>query len=266
MTSKPKRRQRGQAMSEFVAAMALMLPLVLGVIYVGKYADIKHQAIQASRYAAMERALDPHGHEADVDIQNETVARFFRDNGKFGTIKFQDKAGGATASDENPLWSQVNTKPMLGNFADVTVSLGAPANPKSLNGLATPLVTAASKTLFTGLPSGGAVEADVEVPVVNIAHFKPLKNINLKIGATTVIAGDPWNAGGAQSVADHYPKRPIAAVPARAGGFLSKLPGANLIFQWLADAPPPTIGCLKPDVVPASVATGANYQASDPCL
>ena len=50
--------QRGQAMSEFIAAMALFVPLVLGVIYIGKYSDIKHQAIQASRYAAMERALD----------------------------------------------------------------------------------------------------------------------------------------------------------------------------------------------------------------
>ena len=51
--------QRGQAMTEFVAAMAMFIPLILGVIYVFKYGDIKHQAIQASRYAAMERALDP---------------------------------------------------------------------------------------------------------------------------------------------------------------------------------------------------------------
>src|SRR5262245_24100839 len=93
--------QRGQAMSEFIAAMALFIPLVFGVIYIGKYADIKHQAIQASRYAAMQRALDPRRNRSDAAIQNETVARFFRDGGRHGIAR-DDKATGPTAGDLNP--------------------------------------------------------------------------------------------------------------------------------------------------------------------
>ncbi|TMH76766.1 MAG: pilus assembly protein [Betaproteobacteria bacterium] len=92
-------KQRGQAMSEFVVAMIAFVPLVLGVIYIGKYSDIKHQAIQASRYAAFERALDPHKHEGGTTVQDETVARFFRDGGQH-TIGFQDKATGSTRSME----------------------------------------------------------------------------------------------------------------------------------------------------------------------
>ena len=113
-------KQRGQAMSEFVVAMIAFVPLVLGVIYIGKYSDIKHQAIQASRYAAFERALDPHSHEGGTTVQDETVARFFRDGGQH-TIGFQDKATGSTRTDENPVWAQVNGNPMIGQYPDVSV-------------------------------------------------------------------------------------------------------------------------------------------------
>jgi hypothetical protein len=259
------KRQRGQAMSELAAAMALFLPLALGVIYVGKYSDIKHQAIQASRYAALERALDPHSHESATAVQNETVARFFRDGGQHA-IGFEDQASGSTRNDENPVWAQVNGDPMIGQYPDVSVAFSSqPINNSST--LLTPMDLAAK--MYSGLnPGVSAVEADVSVKVANIAHFSPLNNINLSIGATTVVASDPWNAGGAQDVANHFPSSPFPppAVPMKVAGTLLNLPVVgpllNTLVKFFVDTGMPELGCVKPDVVPDYVAQGASYDST----
>ncbi len=269
-------RQRGQAASEFVVAMAVMLPLLLGVIYLGKYSDIKHQAIQASRYAAFERALDPHAGvdphaETEQTIQDETVARFFRDAGQH-TIGFEDKATGATRGDENPLWNQLNGDPMIAKYDDVKVALSSQT---IANAQTTPLAAMnATATSFKGLVQDrnplnvntgvSAVEADVSVDVAKIANFAPLNKI-VSIGATTVIATDSWNAGGAQDVANHFPSDPLPppAVPMRLVGAILNLPVVGPILNTLAkffvDTGLPVFGCIKPDVVPVSVAPGAQY-------
>lgn len=265
MNSRMITRQRGQAMSEFVVAMIAFLPLVLGVIYIGKYSDIKHQAVQASRYAAFERALDPHGHEGGSTVPDETVARFFRDGGQHA-IGFQDKATGSTGTDENPVWAQVNGDPMIGQYSpDISVQFSSKSvRDTTTSALLFPM-DLATKTMSGLNDDGSAVEADVSVKVADIAHFAPLSNINLSIGATTVIAGDPWNAGGAQDVANHFPSSPFPppAVPQRVLGWLQNLPLAgsllNLITKLFVDTGLPELGCVKPDVVPDSVAPGANY-------
>jgi hypothetical protein len=255
MRTTTMRAQQGQAMSEFIVAMTfLFVPLFMGIVYIGKYGDIKHQAIQASRYAAMERALDPQDHESDAVIGNETVARFFRDDGKH-PIGLNDQATESTAGDENPAWGQLTGQPMLGKYGDVSVKLSS----KSVDSTLLAPVDLATKQ-FNGLNTGYGVEADVEVPLVNIAHFAPLANINLKIGASTVIAGDPWNGGGAADVGNHFTG---ASVPGRLINIVDQIPGINQLFQLLADTPAPQFGCVKPDVVPAAAAPGAKYNPQD---
>jgi len=244
--------QRGQAMSEFVAAMALFLPLVLGVIYLGKYGDIKHQAIQASRYAAMERALDPHRtHENDQTIQSEAVARFFRDGGQH-TIGINDQAQGQTRTDENPLWSQLDGTPMLAQYGNVNVTMRN--NGASLS---TPVDAVAGR--FNGLGTGSAIEADVEVSVAPITSFAPLNQI-FRIGATTVMAGDPWNGDGAADVAGRLTQQ---VVPARNPGVEQLTTLLSLLTTPLIKQDPPQFGCVKPDIVPNNEshigAPGAAY-------
>jgi hypothetical protein len=50
-------------------------------------------------------------------------------------------------------------------------------------------------------------------------------------------------------------------------GWLENLPGAssllNLITSLFTDSGPPQLGCVKPDVVPDSVAKGANYDPTN---
>jgi hypothetical protein len=246
-------------MTEFIAAMALFIPLIMGVVYIGKYGDIKHQAIQASRYAAMERALDPHNHESDSVIQNETVARFFRDGGQHDIAR-NEQATGQTAGDENANWTTLAGDPMLSQYSDVSVKLSS----KSIDSDLLKPVEVVTDHVLDHLNSGYGVEADVEVPVANISHFLPLSGINLRIGASTVMAGDPWSAGSAQDVVDHL--TPLA-VPARAMHILNQIPGIDFLFKFLVDTPGdtalPQFGCVKPDVVPEAATNGAHYDPTD---
>ncbi len=271
------RYQGGQAMSEFIVAMALFLPLFVGMVYVGKYADIKHQAIQASRYAAFEQALDPRSqHEsannASVLIE-ETKARFFTDGSRnSGKIGFQDTTAQlSTSGTLNPVWNELDGTPMIANYADVSVTL----KNSSLDDLVLKPVDVANSTFFN-LDGNGQFEADVEVSPANIAHFAPFSNINLKIGATTVVAGDAWNAAGAADVASTITNGtlPGGAVPARALGKVQSLINTllqPLFYLFAGDLFSPTknftpqIGCIRPDVTPSGTAPGANYQPGDTC-
>jgi hypothetical protein len=250
--------QRGQATSEFIAAMLLFAPLVLGVIYLGKYADIKHQAIQASRYAAFERALDPStSNENPAMLAEETKARFFADGSRSnGKIGFQDTTSGlSTSGTLNPVWSALNATPMIAQYSDVSVNV----TQGSINSGLLSATDTVAQTMFH-LNAGGQAQANVEVSLANIAHFAPLSNINLKVGATTVVAGDTWNADGATDVGNHFT---IVAVPGRSLSFLNT--ALSPLYQLLSGTNGPQFGCVKPDVVPNSTAPGANFSPNDNC-
>jgi hypothetical protein len=243
-----ERSQCGQAMIEFVAAMALFVPLFLGLIYVFKYNDIKHQAIQASRYAAMERALDPH----DGAVQTHTVARFFRDGSKSG-ITANDEATESTAGDENPNWDQQNGTPMLSSYSDVTVSLTDP----SIDSPNLSQVDAEANN-FSGLATGFGTQANVTVPLANVADFAPLSSMGVTLHATTVIAGNTWSGGGPADVGSHFSS--ALTNPGKAMVWAN-----NPVFTTLFDAfagSAPVWGCVKPDVVPGTAAPGAKYNSN----
>jgi hypothetical protein len=246
MSSNSMTRQSGQAMSELIAAMAVLLPLILGVIYVGKYGDIKHQAVQASRYAALESALDPRGHEGATVIGNETVARFFRD-GNTHAIGRDDQAQGPTAGDENPNWSQLSGDPMIAQYSDIKVNFS------SAGSLSTPVDTTPLGAGQFGLRAGSGVKAEVQVPVAAVTHFAPLNQV-FTLTASTVMAGDSWNGGGAADVASHIG---IKAVPGKLLSYLKPL--LEVVTAPLTNSGPPEFGCVKPDVVPKDAAPSATY-------
>jgi len=258
-------------MSEFVAAMALFLPLLVGLIYIGKYSDIKHQTIQASRYAAFERALDPSkAHEPDAVLQEETRARFFMDESRNQGALVSTTNNQPTAATLNPLWGQLNGAPMLDNYSNVAVSFAAeqPVDDATL------APVDAANTLLFGLNRNGQFQANVEVSPPNIASFNPLSAVNLKIAARTVVVGNAWNAGGAASVASRLHGGVPGSMPIRPGGPVSAIISTILdvsntilqpFYEALAGDTGPQLGCIRPDVVPANTAPGARYQPGDTC-
>lgn len=237
-----RRRQRGQAMSELIAACALLLPLLLAIIYIGKYADVKSAAIQASRYAAFERALDPAAaHKPAPVLVEEARARFFTNGARAGgKIGFQDSTAALGADEwQVPLWRTVSGKRLLDKYGDVSVAI----DDKALGGKLTSVYDQAGK--LYKLNKRGLYYANVEVPLVNVAHFEPLKAIDLKLGATTALLGDSWSAGSSDHVKQRLDKSP--AIPA---SFVPAIPGIDWLFTILTDSKGPQFGCVSPDVVP----------------
>jgi hypothetical protein len=261
MSTSSIRYQRGQAMTELLVAMGVFLPLLLGTIYVAKYSDIKHQAIQASRYAALERALDPSSqHESDAVLTEETRARFFTDQSRNnGKVTYQDNTTGLQTNNSlNPLWSQMDGRtPMVSNYSDVAVNVSQ----GSFTGGSLSRVTDEAGRLYN-LNSGGQITANVQVNTADITSFAPLSNLNLQIGVSTVVAGDDWNAGGASYVDNHFtvvaiPTSPLKSVLQRFSSLLDPL------WQALSGTDGPQLGCVDADAVPADHLS--DYQKPAPC-
>lgn len=271
MKSSGIRLQRGQAMTEFVAAMAVFLPLFFGVVYVGKFNDMKHQAIQASRYAAFERALVPSETlESPAVLAEETRARFFTDASRNqGKISFQDSTQGlATAGTLNPNWGELEGTPLLQSYDDPATGISVTIT----SSVKIPALKAIDDggLIFNNLNQNGQIQADVEVPIANIAHLPAiLSNLNVKFGARTVVAGDAWNAHGTQDVADHQSTlTDFSIFPSDVGRKNPVLQGLQLLLAPLAAVfsdSSPNFGCDRPDVVPDGTAPGANYQPNDAC-
>jgi hypothetical protein len=249
MKSYPKSHKylTGQSTVEFIVACLVMIPLFFGIYYFARYSDIKSSAIQASRYAAFERSWDPNATiKSDGVIREEVRARFFTQQDK---ISYQDTSAGATK--ETHLWVQANSSKMIANYSDIKSDFGPTASfpTNAIMGA----LNSAGAAVFS-LPNGGVIKSQIEVPLVNISHFEPLKSINLTLPASTAIGSGSWNAGGAKGV-DSACDRTLRAVPSR---FLDAASIASTVMSVFEQSEL-KFGIMLPDYVPpGSVRTNNN--------
>jgi hypothetical protein len=242
--------QKGQAVTEFVVMSLVAIPLFLGVIYAAKYADVKHAAVQASRYVAWERALDPGERKSNNQIQNEMRVRLLGNGARNGgAIRSDDFTRSNSTADAayNPLWTSHTHARLLNRLTDAT-TVGGPQN----------TALAVHSELLTNIYAAaldenkrGWVRADVEIPLANVPQYVPLRNINFRAGATNVIVGDAWSAGGAPDVVQKVRRMdPEAAVfeQPMIKGIVNLLRGIAALFEpSFANFQP---ACVAPDVVP----------------
>lgn len=76
-------KQKGQSTtSVLILAMTLLVPLLIGMQYVGKLADVKHKTLEAARYAAWERTAfggSATHRKTSKQIESEVINRIFSD-------------------------------------------------------------------------------------------------------------------------------------------------------------------------------------------
>ena len=159
--SSPRHDAEGQATTEFLVALLVMVPLFFGTYYFARYSDVKHSAIQASRYVAFERTWDPNSRNKSASqLAEEARARFFMPiSQNNGVISYrQTSVGGNADTGRIPLWSDVEYKPLLQKFSDVSVAevnAGALASGAQIGALQTKVAS-----VFR-LPAGGVTRAEV---------------------------------------------------------------------------------------------------------
>lgn len=242
-----QRRNAGQATVEFLVALLVMVPLFFGMHYFARYSDVKHSAIQASRYVAFERTWDPNAQaKTAAQLAEETRARFFAPiSTNNGVIAYLDNTTQLNPnSGRVPLWSDAEYKPLLRNFSDVGI---VEVNAGELN---TGVVGGLQKVIGTkvfNLPAGGVMRAEVTVPLSNIAHFDVLRDINIGLPGATAIGNGVWNASGARGGPDSVCDR---VTPTVLGHYIKPVTDVLGTIMSPFERNTPDVGLVLPDYVP----------------
>lgn len=237
-------QQRGQSIAEFLLALAMLVPLFLAIAYAGRYGDLQQTATQASRYAAMGRAMEPsESRLANSKIEDQTRARFFLagDYLHKGRIQSDDTVVGFT-NDKGQAegWQDLSGNPLLTRPDRVTLQWGDTA--LSSGGVAEAMGIM-TKTAGKSYP-GGKV-ARLEVTLENKLDQISGSPKPIVIAAATAAAGNGLGSSGSMGTRDAAATIvPTAHVPDVLSGFLEEAIG-------LFEPEGPVIGCIKPDVVPA---------------
>jgi hypothetical protein len=231
-------------MIEFMVATAVLVPLFLAVNYAGRYGDIQQSAVQASRYAAFQRVVQPDAARlSDAKIQDQMRARFFVD-GHFphanGRLQSDDTVEGLKGKGMPFAWHDLTGKPLIETHESVKLTF---ESAKLGGGLAEGYLRAMAKS--AGKPYRGVTIARVEVGAANKMDLSVSKTAPLFLSATTAAVGDAIGSSGSQATRKAVSIfAPATRIPPGVSGLLEKV-------MSLFEPAGPILGCIKPDVVPA---------------
>lgn len=96
--------------------LTVLTPLLLFVPVLGKFADMNHTAVQASRYGAWERTIASEGTKSADRLTTEVQRRFFSRPDVF--IKTNDGVE-ETPAHRNPLWKDHAGRQLLTRFDNI---------------------------------------------------------------------------------------------------------------------------------------------------
>lgn len=201
-----KRRQSGQAMTEFLVVAAVLLPLFLLMPMVAKYQDIAHSAQMASRYVAFDATIrndSASSWKSEAQLSAETQRRFFSNTD--APVRTHEAAQDVRAQ-QNGFWRTPQNAPLITSIRDdVVVTFG-------------PQRGARHADAFTGASDGdpfglqGALSLDargiyggnVSVRLANLSSgnrfLEPFDRIDLAVQRGTSILIDGWTGRDPKSV------------------------------------------------------------------
>ncbi|MCO5978573.1 hypothetical protein [Ideonella oryzae] len=249
------RDQRGQSMTEFLAALLVLLPLFLAVTYAGRYTDLLQTSTQASRYAAMQRAIEPSTSRlSDAKLQDQTRVRFFTNTDTLhsGRLQSDDSASAYSADEALPSnWRALSGAPLLAKLDDVKLNFHG----ESMYG-DTPLGKYGTAT--TGKSYTQPKSARLELTLLNRMDQTSDAPPPLKLAAATATVGDRWNTAGiadtTKTVERIVPSGKLEPLNVVLDPFVYLFEGGGHDFQF---------GCTKVDVVPSHRLKGS--QTPDSC-
>ena len=208
--------QGGQAIVEFLVASAVLAPLLVGIVLVGRLQDLRAAAVQSARYAAFAPALAraPTGIAAG-ERETEVRARFFGAPDR--AVRASDRR--TSPPGMNPHWVDV-TRPdrLLDRPEDVTLRVaegapqGAAARAMTTATAGVERIAAISGARFD-LERRGFVAADVQVRVAEVPSLAQVRPSSrpLTLRAHARVLGQDWSSAGPAEVAT----RSAALVPTR---------------------------------------------------
>ncbi len=203
-----KTKQNGQAMLEFVIACLVMIPLFVLIPLIGKYLDVKHSTIAASRKLAFEctvRYDDCENLSTSNIFADEIRTRFFAGAGTEVLSNDKPAADALTTGDGNPLWVDRGGKVLLEKYSDVGVradSLALTSGAAALNSLP----AHGGPGVFGLDPNKGMFDARIQVNLsagqTETDFLSQMDSLKLSMQSHTAILTNAWNARGPGTRAD----------------------------------------------------------------
>lgn len=204
-------KEAGQALIEFLVAALALVPLFLLVPLVGKYLDIKHATIAASRKLAFEctvRYDDCSRLDDNPSFADEIRMRFYSGN-DMQVLSNDRPARDEIATDQgNPLWVDRRGRALLEKYSDV----GVRADAKTLTTGLVGAILGFGPDKFGLTLDRGIYDARVQVklsPRAGGASFtSQLDSLALNMQSHTAILTNAWSAKGPGSRSDQcHPDR-----------------------------------------------------------
>ncbi|HEX7370637.1 MAG TPA: TadE/TadG family type IV pilus assembly protein [Rhodanobacteraceae bacterium] len=195
--------QRGQSLVEVCVACIALVPLAIGLIYIGQYIHIKHTVQQAAREAAW-----------DAAVARSTYEKHEPDSGQEQTrLRVRYYGAPATAIDVDPKAPKSFVDPLLLDYSGRQLlkpgkfTLAVYKNDKApgLEGSIDSVFGSVTKWIskIPGMSGGefppdpnGYLMARVDAKTAKAKYFKPLDKLNLDFHSQTVLLADAWNADG----------------------------------------------------------------------
>jgi hypothetical protein len=273
------RSQRGQSLVEMAIACMVLVPLFVGVIFLGQYIHLRQQTQAAARAAAWDAAVSPSIVNSVGGLPSQSGAQDRMRALQFG------KPGATLVKISAPTRLQ---DPMLTTFAgrdlvlaqSVTLPTGTYTNSTSPGLLEATLRKVGVLTKLVGgkFPPdvNGLITAEVHAKperATNTAgrpatFLNPLDTLNLDFYGRTVLLADAWNANGPGEDGNGTDTQVLRSVRGTVGplalvnvipssllkgidgiaGTLGKLPVAN---QLITAGWGPEFGRTAPDAVPS---------------
>lgn len=281
-----RHQQRGQSLAETCVACIVLIPLAIGVMYLGQYIHMKQVTQMTAREGAWDAAASPQLYRLQAldtsGEQSHLQARNFADPG--AAIQTGASVPGAFA---DTLLVDYAGQQML-QTNKLTLSIYQNSQTPGAEGQIDKLLGGVS-AILSKFPMGssagkfppdanGYITAKVDAKAQPATRFAPLDTMNLDFNSQTVLLADAWNAGGSgedangkdvsrslpipgrsvrDTIADLAPGTAIfggelGSIVHTVGGVIDDIPVLDDIFPGFKNFEP---GKTSPDVVPADKLT-----------
>jgi hypothetical protein len=229
--------QSGQAMAEFLVAMVMVMSvLLLAIVMLGKFNDVRNRTLMSSRYVAWERTVwtdndatkkladDPSTTEGwsstygsaalnvgktDAELKGEVMQRLMAGDG--APIASTDRKHIGLAASQPSMWHDYGGTPLLGSADDVAVGTSVAADPDSAQSDAAlvrwPVPTAAGEQFIAHLsvPTSTLQSGSVSISIARasdaLKRLWPKDNLlpafsGLTFSDTNVLMTNTWVPDG----------------------------------------------------------------------
>lgn len=233
------RRQRGQALTEFIIIALALVPLFLLMPMIAKYQDLAHATEMASRYVAFEATtrndqMGQNGYKTPAELTTEVQRRFF--SNPDAPIKTGD-APGDFKGHQNMFWRDQHGDALIKKFADISVSFGESSGTDHSDAFTgtkdgAPFVLSPLNVKNAlKLKSDGIYQANVTVKLANLDSvvgswtkaYDEFRNINLSMTRSTGLVINSWTAESPDEV-DGRIHHSLALFPSKF--LMDPIPGA----------------------------------------